>query len=220
MDLPSNRSINKQRVARFHERITEGLAHKEIETFQAIVDHYQREHTDVPMERIAAALALLANEGVPLLVKDELKQTSFAADGGREISDNRAGGKKREFSSDRRPGTRRSDAGMETFRIEVGRNHQVQPGNIVGAIANEAGIGSESIGKIKIFDQFSTVDLPEGLPRSVLDAIDNVVIAGRKLRLSRMDDARPRPARAQDGKRPFNKAKAKPKYRKNQSSDR
>ena len=107
---------------------------------------------------------------------------------------------------------------METFRIEVGRNHQVQPGNIVGAIANEAGIGSESIGKIKIFDQFSTIDLPEGLPRSVLDAIDNVVIAGRKLRLSRMDDARPRPARAQDGKRPFNKAKPKAKSRKKASN--
>lgn len=220
MDLPTNRAINKQRVARFHERITQGLAHKEIETFQAIVDHYQRANSDVSLEMIAASLALLANEETPLLVKDELKQTSFAADSGREPSDNRSGTKKREFQSERRTGARRSDAGMETFRIEVGRNHQVQPGNIVGAIANEAGIGSESIGKIKIFDHFSTVDLPEGLPRNVLDAIDNVVIAGRKLRLSRMDDARPRPARFQDGKRPFNKSKPKLKFRKNQSSDK
>ena len=220
MDLPSNRAINKQRVARFHERITHGLAHKEIETFQAIVDHYQREHSDVSIEQIAAALALLANEESPLLVKEELKQSSFAADSGRESGNHRSASTKREFSSDRRPGARRSDAGMETFRIEVGRNHQVQPGNIVGAIANEAGIGSESIGKIKIFDQFSTVDLPGGLPRNVLDAIDNLVIAGRKLRLSRMEDSRPRPAKFQDGKRPFNKSKPKTKFRKNQSSDR
>ena len=220
MDLPSNRAINKQRVARFHERITQGLAHKEIETFQAIVDHYQREHSDVSIEQIAAALALLANEESPLLVKEELKQSSFAADSGRESGNHRSASTKREFSSDRRPGARRSDAGMETFRIEVGRNHQVQPGNIVGAIANEAGIGSESIGKIKIFDQFSTVDLPGGLPRNVLDAIDNLVIAGRKLRLSRMEDSRPRPAKFQDGKRPFNKSKPKTKFRKNQSSDR
>lgn len=220
MDLPTNRAINKQRVARFHERITQGLAHKEIETFQAIVDHYQRANSDVSLEMIAASLALLANEETPLLVKDELKQTSFTADSGREPSDNRSGVKKREFQSDRRTGAHRSDAGMETFRIEVGRQHQVQPGNIVGAIANEAGIGSESIGKIKIFDHFSTVDLPQGLPRSVLDAIDNVVIAGRKLRLSRMEDSRPRPARFQDGKRPFNKSKPKPKFRKKESSDR
>ncbi|MEO8494709.1 MAG: DEAD/DEAH box helicase [Planctomycetota bacterium] len=219
MDLPSNRAINKQRVARFHERITLGLAHKEIATFQAIVDHYQREHTDVSLEQIAAALALIANEETPLLVKEELKQTSFTADSGREQSDHRAGSKKAGFQSDRRGGTRRSDAGMETFRIEVGRNHQVQPGNIVGAIANEAGIGSESIGKIKIFDQFSTVDLPASLPRNVLDAIDAIVIAGRNLRLSRMDDSRPRPARSPEVNRPFNKSKPKTKFRKKSSSD-
>lgn len=218
MDLPTNRALNKQRVARFHERITQGLAHKELETFQAIVDHFQREH-DVPLERIAASLALLANEETPLLVKEELKQTRFADDSRREPSDNRAGSQRREIQGDRRPcGARRSAAEMETFRIEVGRNQQVQPGNIVGAIANEAGIGSESIGKIKIFEHFSTVDLPEGLPRNVLDAIDNIVIAGRKLRLSRMDDSRPRPAHAPDGKHPFHKSKPKAKYHKQSSN--
>jgi ATP-dependent RNA helicase DeaD len=154
-----------------------------------------------------------------LLVKEVLQQTTFAAESGRDSSDNRSGFKKRDFQSDRKSGGRRSDAGMETFRIEVGRNHQVQPGNIVGAIANEAGIGSESIGKIKIFDHFSTVDLPGGLPRSVLDAIDGLVIAGRKLRLSRMEESRPRPAKFQDGKRPFNKSKPKAKFRKKSSSD-
>lgn len=219
MDLPSNRAINKQRVARFHERITRGLAHQDLDTFQAIVEHYQRENSDVSLGQIAASLALLANEETPLLVKDELQQSGFAADADRQQRDHRSGSKKREFQSDRRGGSRRSDAGMETFRIEVGRTHQVQPGNIVGAIANEAGIGSESIGKIKIFDRFSTVDLPEGLPRKLLDAIDGIVIAGRKLRLSRMDDARPRPARSHDGKRPFNKSKGKPKFRKKSSSD-
>ncbi|MCA9121687.1 MAG: DEAD/DEAH box helicase [Planctomycetaceae bacterium] len=220
MDLPSNRTINKQRVARFHERITQGLAHKEIDTFLAIVDHYQREHPDVALEQIAASLALLANEETPLLVKDELKQATFGTDSHPESGDSRTGAKKRDFQSDRRGGSRRCDAGMQTFRIEVGRNHQVQPGNIVGAIANEAGVSSESIGKIKIFDHFSTIDLPDTLPRHLLDAIDSIVIGGRKLRLSRMEESRPRPARLQEGKRPFNKPKGKPKFRKKQSSDR
>ncbi|MEX0818440.1 MAG: helicase-related protein, partial [Pirellulaceae bacterium] len=220
MDLPSNRAINKQRVTRFHERITQGLAHQQIETFQAIVEHYQREN-DIPLELIAASLAVLANEETPLLVKDELKQASFAGDSRRESNDNRSGSQQREYQGERRGGgARRSDTGMETYRIEVGRTHQVQAGNIVGAIANEAGIGSESIGKIKIFDRFSTVDLPQGLPRNVLDTLESVAIAGRKLRISKMDDSQPRPARFQDGKRPFNKSKGKPKFRKKTSSDR
>ena len=91
MELPSNRAINKQRVARFHEKITDSLKHKEIETFQAIVDHYQREN-DVPLEQIAAALAILANSETPLLTKGELKQASFSGD----VSDNRSGSSKRE----------------------------------------------------------------------------------------------------------------------------
>ena len=160
------------------------MAYKELETFQAIVEHYQREN-DVPLELIAASLAVLANGENSLLVKDELKQASFAGDSRRESRTvDRVRTKTRVFRSDRRPGSHRCTGNMETYRIEVGRSHQVQPGNIVGAIANEAGIGSESIGKIKIFDRFSTVDLPEGMPRDLLDTLSDIFIAGRKLRIT------------------------------------
>ncbi len=216
MELPSNRAINKQRIARFHERITEGLASKQIETFQSIVEQYQREN-DVPLELLAASLAILANDGTSLLVKDNITQASFTSDSRGKPSDNRGRSRKREFSSagDRRSGGHRSNADMETYRIEVGRNHQVQPGNIVGAIANEAGIGSDAIGKIKIFDRFSTVDLPVGFPQGLLATLQDVSIAGRKLHISRMDDSRPTRAHDKDGKRPYkkpyNKSKSKPK---------
>ena len=206
MDLPSNRAINKQRVARFHEQITQGLAHQELETFQAIVEHYQREN-DTPLELIAASLAMLANGGTSLLAKGELKQTSFSGPSRRD-----SGNKKRDFPGNQRSGARRGEGGMDTYRIEVGRSHQVQPGNIVGAIANEVGIGSESIGKIKIFDRFSTVDLPQGMPHTVFDILKDVYVGGRKLQISRLDDSQPRPAHSSDGKRPFKKSK--PKHRK------
>ncbi len=213
MSLPSNRAINKQRVARFHERITEGLAYKELETFQSIVDHYRREN-DVSLELIAASLAVLANGENPFLVKDEVKQVRFSHDSRREPRDDRSRSHKRDFQINRRSSSQFSESGMETYRIEVGRSHQVQPGNIVGAIANEAGIGSESIGKIKIFDRFSTVDLPEGMPRELLDVLRNVLIAGRRLQISRMDGSRSRPRRFENGSQPYSKSKSKPKFRK------
>lgn len=187
MDLPSNRTINKQRVARFHAKITQGLADKELETFQSIVDHYRREN-DVPMELIAASLAVLASREAPLLIKDTLKQASFSGHAQGRPSDHRSTSPKRESRSGHGSGSRRTEAGMQTYRIEVGRNHRVQPGNIVGAIANEAGIGRESIGKIKIFDRFSTVDLAAGLPQGMLDTLQDVCVLGRKLQISRMDD--------------------------------
>lgn len=79
---------------------------------------------------------------------------------------------------------RNSEVGMETYRVAVGSEHQVKPGNIVGAIANEAGIDSKFIGRIEIFDTYSLVDLPEGMPKEVLQHLKKVWVAGQELRIS------------------------------------
>lgn len=79
------------------------------------------------------------------------------------------------------------DAGMERYRIEVGLKHDVKPGNIVGAIANEAEIESEYIGRVEIFDDYSTVQLPEGMPREIFKHLKNVWVSGQRLQISRLD---------------------------------
>jgi len=99
---------------------------------------------------------------------------------------------------------------METFRIEVGHVHGVQPGNIVGAIANEADLESRYIGRIDIRDDYSLVDLPEGMPRELLEHLKRVYVAGQSLKMRRADaaDTGAPPPR---GKRPFaGKPRAKP----------
>src|SRR3546814_17833622 len=78
---------------------------------------------------------------------------------------------------------------METFRIEVGHVHGVQPGNIVGAIANEADLESRYIGRIDIRDDYSLVDLPEGMPRELLEHLKRVYVSGQSLKMRRADDA-------------------------------
>jgi ATP-dependent RNA helicase DeaD len=88
-----------------------------------------------------------------------------------------------------RPRREAPDVGMQTFRIEVGHSHGVQPGNIVGAIANEADLESKYIGRIDIRDDYSLVDLPEGMPRELLEHLKKVRIAGRPLRMQRATEA-------------------------------
>ena len=80
---------------------------------------------------------------------------------------------------------------METFRIEVGRAHNVKPTNIVRAIANETGLESRCIGRIEIFDEHSTVDMRAGMPVKVLETLKQVKIGGRQLNMTRLDDAGP-----------------------------
>nr|WP_228857366.1 DbpA RNA binding domain-containing protein [Desulfomarina profundi] len=74
---------------------------------------------------------------------------------------------------------------MERYRIEVGSEHGVKPGNIVGAIAGEADIDSRHIGRITIFDSFSTVDLPEGMPRDIYRLLQKVWVNNRPLKIKR-----------------------------------
>jgi len=74
---------------------------------------------------------------------------------------------------------------METFRVEVGHAHGVKPGNIVGAIANEAGVDSSFIGRIEIEQEYSFVDLPVGMPKEIFRDLQKVWVVGRQLKLSR-----------------------------------
>lgn len=78
-----------------------------------------------------------------------------------------------------------AEAGMETFRIEVGEVHGVKPGNIVGAIANEAGLDGRHIGRVVIRDDHSFVDLPEGMPKDVFRNLQKARVGGQKLQISR-----------------------------------
>ncbi len=75
---------------------------------------------------------------------------------------------------------------METFRLEVGSQHGAQPGNIVGAIANEADLDSRYIGKVEIFEDHSFVELPIGMPKTVFRELRKVWVSGQQLQISRV----------------------------------
>jgi len=95
----------------------------------------------------------------------------------------------------------------ETFRVEVGREHGVQPANIVGAIANEAGLDAEFIGRIEIREDHSLVELPVGMPKQVFKDLQKVWVSGRQLKISRVaaqplqgaERTRPAPPRSGHG---------------------
>jgi ATP-dependent RNA helicase DeaD len=86
---------------------------------------------------------------------------------------------------------------MERFRLAVGHQHGVKPGNIVGAIANEADIDSQYIGHIEIHDSYSTIDLPAGMPNETFAALKKTRVCQQRLAIERMD----RKARTADTKR-------------------
>jgi ATP-dependent RNA helicase DeaD len=100
----------------------------------------------------------------------------------------------------RKPRAKSASSQMETYRIEVGSVHGIKPGNIVGAIANEAGIEGVHIGRVDIREDHSFVDLPEGMPKQIFKDLQKVRVAGRELRISRVSEKPPKPPRDSAGR--------------------
>jgi ATP-dependent RNA helicase DeaD len=208
MGLPTAENINALRVDRFMQKITDTLAGTDLSFFRKMLQEYVSKH-DVSEMDVAAALASQLQGDKPLLVKDapKLMTTDRKAAGGRDKGVGASRG---------------SDAGMKRYRLEVGREHGVSAGNIVGAIANEANVDSAHIGRISIYPEFTTVDLPAEMPDGVFEILKSTRVAGQALNISvheggdmPIERERPRkPRTSKPGEKPAGRkppAKAKPK---------
>jgi ATP-dependent RNA helicase DeaD len=197
MELPSTELINDQRIVKFKQRITDTLANENLAMFNAMIEQYQQEH-NVPAMDIAAALAQLIQGDTPFLLQNkpqrkadkswkEDRSTPDRKRPRRERDESRGERGSPAKSRERSSGANKSPAkDMARYRIEVGHKHEVKPGNIVGAIANEAGLDSKNIGHIDIQEEYSLVDLPDGMPRDVFNDLKKVWVSGQQLKISRL----------------------------------
>ncbi len=204
MQLPSHADIADRRVTQFKQTISATLAAQELDFFEKLITDYQREH-DVTVDKIAAALAYLVQKERPLLPAAEKSTAPAAARADRAERQEKPRG--RDEARRGHTAERSVEAGMVRYRMEVGRDHGVQPKNIVGAIANEAGMDSQNIGHIKLYDDFSTVDLPAGMPKDIFKHLTKVWVCGQQLRLSVLSG---------DGQQGEHKSAAAPAPRKDQ----
>ena len=203
MELPSTQLINDKRIEQFKQSISETIATEDLSQYTKLLEKFEAEN-EFPLLGIAAALAKLAQGGTPLLLENKpMRKTekfTRAEEGdsrGRSRSKPPTGDRSsRGESRSRPPAAERSsrpargdsppEKGMERFRLEVGHNHDVMPGNIVGAIANEAGLDAQHIGRINIHDDHSTVDLPDDMPDEIFKELKNVWVSGQTLKISRL----------------------------------
>ena len=197
LEMPSTEMINNKRIARFTQNISDNIASEGLEFYASIIEKYTLEH-NIPAIEVAAALAKMVQGDEPLLLSNApVAQKSQRNDRDRGESKGRDRGSRRdrEDRGERKERSPRNDRGrdrgdhvkeegLQTYRIEVGHDHGVKPGNIVGAIANEAGIDSKHMGRIQINDDYSTIDLPEGMPKDIFTDLKSVRVAGQKLNIS------------------------------------
>jgi ATP-dependent RNA helicase DeaD len=169
MQLPTAEDVNATRLGRFDDRITAALEQRSrIDRFRDIIAHYV-EHHDVPEADVAAALAVVAQGDTPLLLSPEDDRPARSFD--------------REERGDRPERRARPSGPRTTYRLEVGRRQRVEPRQIIGALANEGGLGREDFGGIDIRPDFSLIELPVDLSGDVLDRLSGTRISGKLIQL-------------------------------------
>jgi len=239
LEMPSTEMINNQRISRFTQNISDTIASEGLEFYASILEKYTLEH-NIPAIEIAAALAKMVQGDEPLL----LSNAPVAQKSNRNDRDNDRGDRKnrdrgsrrdredRNEGKERRPrrdqsersdrGPQEKEEGLQTYRIEVGHDHGVKPGNIVGAIANEAGIDSKHMGRIQINDDYSTIDLPEGMPKDIFMDLKSVRIAGQKINISvfgeesatkKRETLKRKPRKDSEHKKPSSRGRKEPAHK-------
>jgi len=191
MRLPSTTDIASRRSAQLKDQITAVREAEELTPFVELLNEYQNEH-DIEMAEVAAALAFMLQKDRPVIAEHIKEMAPPPAMQER----------------DRGP---RDDSDKLRYRIAVGREHGVTPGNIVGALTNEGGINGRQIGAIDIESDHSFVDLPANLPDRLIQQLSNIHLFGIKLALQNMGPApEGRPRR----RRPGGPGKGRPPRRK------
>ncbi|TIC89337.1 DEAD/DEAH box helicase [Nocardioides sp. GY 10113] len=192
MTLPTVEAVNETRLNRFDDKINEALEHPNLGFFRDVVGHYVKEH-DVPEADVAAALAIVMQGDTPLLMEPEPEperrpRREFDRDrdrgerGARRFDRDERGSRDRGDRGDRRP---RSGAPMQSYKIQVGKRHRVEPRQIVGAIANEGGLDRRDFGRITIRGDYSIVELPARLPDGAWEKLKETRISGKLIELSK-----------------------------------
>jgi hypothetical protein len=193
-----------KRSTQFGQSISEAMESQDLEFFKQVIARYQEEH-DAADQDVMAALAYLAQKDRPLMPPitagdaepQSWKPESHRPEQQRERPTRSDRGDRGELSGrparSERPERRPRDEGpaaegVTRYRIAVGHEHGVEPRNIVGAIANEAGLDAEHIGRIKIFDSYSTVDLPSGMPRAIFEQLKKAWVLGQQLNIAAVGD--------------------------------
>ncbi len=210
MDVPSNAAIHQHRLDRLHQRLASTVQQPTTTTEERALLSEVLQRLGQELDCTPSALALAALElslaGKPLLLKAEQRWGAPSArvlesrGGDSRGGDGRREGRSGEFRRERDGGRDRRDSDrsdpdrpesppeshLERFRLEVGWRDHVRPGNIVGAIANEAGLTGRSIGRIRIYESHSTVDLPKGMPEAVFTDLQRLKVMNKELQISRL----------------------------------
>ncbi|PJG85039.1 DEAD/DEAH box helicase [Conservatibacter flavescens] len=185
VNVPNHLVLEQSRRQKFQEKITKQLEHHDLELYRSLLEDMFT--ADQSQEDIAAAMMmLLQGKQKMILPPDPIVKPR------RERTEERGRRDRRERENSRSAERRGygNPQPMDLYRIEIGRADGVEVRHIVGAIANEGDINSRYIGHIKLYDDYSTIELPQGMPKELLQMFGKTRVLNKPMQMSFVSDVR------------------------------
>ncbi len=202
--VPTIHDLRARRLDLTRASLEEVLIAGELDSYRVIVESLAEEYDVLDVAAAAVKLADTAEDG-DMSSDEEIPNAAIPRRDERPDRESRGrdggkAGKSRHARDDRsardekprrnKPDARRRDSGGDVTRVYIalGRKAGVRPGDLVGAIANEAGLDSRDIGALDIADRFSLVEVPESATDEVIRALRATTIRGKRV-MARRDGA-------------------------------
>ena len=186
VELPNHEVLQACRRKKFKDKITAQLEHHDLELYRELLEDMFT--ADQSQEDIAAAMMMLLQGKQKLILPPDP-----VVDKKSRRDRNERGDRRENSRSAERRGERKGYGNpqpMDLYRIEVGRGDGVEVRHIVGAIANEGDINSRYIGHIKLYDDYSTIELPQGMPKELLQQFAKTRVLNKQMRMSFIGEAK------------------------------
>ncbi len=198
MQLPTTADVNKRRFDNFSQVITDIKAEGDADMFKPIVEQLL-EKQQMPIEDLAAVLVKLLQREAPMLVPDMYREDESKSRPRQRLEQEIVVdmAEERTFTKTAGAGSKSAERverfplplidGMERFRIEIGSNNGLTAGNLVNIVINKTGLEARDIQQITIYDTFSTLDMPIGMPRELFQILKKTKIGGEQIRITRQN---------------------------------
>ena len=186
VELPNHEVLQACRRKKFKDKITAQLEHHDLDLYRELLEDMFT--ADQSQEDIAAAMMMLLQGKQKLILPPDPVVDKKARRDRNERGDRRENPRSAERRGERKGYG--NPQPMDLYRIEVGRGDGVEVRHIVGAIANEGDINSRYIGHIKLYDDYSTIELPQGMPKELLQQFAKTRVLNKQMRMSFIGEAK------------------------------
>jgi ATP-dependent RNA helicase DeaD len=218
MKLPTRADVAARRIALFKETIRQNLQQGDLDLYLELVEQLSEEGK-YDIAEIAAAAARVANgarslapEPEPRPVVDERPVRRDEPSRGRAAAGGHQPRERGGYERGGSPGRERDDEGAKvTLSMAVGNRDGIRPADVVGSIANEAGIAGREIGPIQILEDRTIVSIPAEYRDLVIEKLSRAKFRGRSVNLRETNEQPRRESRPPTGARFGGREQAQPR---------